>query len=379
MERIYLDHNATTPLFQEVREIMALSLKNNFGNPSSTHYFGQKSRAAVEYARESVAKLINASPAEIIFTGGGTESDNTAIFGAVAASGVSEPHIITTVIEHPALLEACNCLEKRGCSITKIGADKYGRIRTEDVADSITSNTVLVSVMMANNELGTLQPLKEIAEALSETDILFHTDAVQCGGKHNIDVRELGVDLLSLSGHKMNGPKGVGVLYVKRGVIIPPYVMGGHQEKGIRAGTENVAAIEGLGAASEIWRNNYELAEKIKRLRDFFEKEVLENISGAVVNGSTEYRVCNTSNISFDNVDGGALVINLDLKGVCASSGSACFSGLAEPSRVLTALGCSPERAKGSVRFSLGINLEKKDISRAVTVISKAVHEIRSI
>ncbi len=380
MKRIYLDHNATSPVFPEVIEVIKKSLETNFGNPSSAHRFGQKSRAAVENSREKLAELINAKPSEIIFTGGGTESDNTAVFSSFRSSLMERPHIITTEIEHPAILETCGFLERNKCRITRIKPGTDGRISAGDVEKHLDNDTVLVSVMLANNELGTLQPVKEISELLKGTKVLFHTDAVQCGGKYPIDVCALGVDMLSLSAHKMNGPKGIGLLYVREGIKVEPYIMGGHQEKGIRAGTESVYAIEGFAKAAEIWIERAEkMRNEIGRLRDMLENNILSFVTGTTLNGCPKHRVCNTSNISFDSADGGALVISLDLKGICVSSGSACFSGSSEPSKVLSSIGCSPERAKSSIRFSLGTGLKEEDISIATEMICLAVSEIRSI
>jgi cysteine desulfurase len=380
MNRVYLDHNATTPVEPEVLEAMLPYLSADFGNASSIHSFGQRARAAVETARESVAALIGARPQEIVFTSGGTESDNHAIFGIVEAAGGHGKHMITSAIEHEAVLNTCQALEKQGVSVTYLSVDREGRIDLEALRHAICPKTVLITIMHANNELGTVQPLEEIGRIASEADVYFHTDAVQSAGKLPIDVRAMGVDLLSLSGHKLYAPKGIGALYIKSGTRLCQLLYGGHHQRGFRPGTENVAGIVGLGKAAEMARRS--LAEDAKRvtvLRDKLEDGLLARVPDSSVNGGRSPRTPNTTNVLFHGVEGEALVIALDLKGLACSTGAACSSGAVEPSHVLTAIGHPPEEARASLRFSLGRHTTSEDIDIALQVVPAAVAQLREL
>jgi cysteine desulfurase len=380
MKRVYLDHNATTPVEPEVLEAMLPFLSADFGNAASIHSFGQWARAAVETARESVAALIGARPQEIVFTSGGTESDNHAIFGIVEAAGGRDKHVITTAIEHEAVLNTCQALEKQGVSVTYLSVDGEGRIDLEALRRAISRETVLVTIMHANNELGTVQPLEEIGRIAAEADVYFHTDAVQSAGKLPIDVRSMGVDLLSLSGHKLYAPKGIGALYIKSGTRLRQLLYGGHHQRGLRPGTENVAGIVGLGKAAEMaWRSLAEDARRVSVLRDKLEHGLLARISDSSVNGSRSPRTPNTTNLLFHGVEGEALVIALDLKGLACSTGAACSSGAVEPSHVLTAIGLPPEEARASLRFSLGRHTTAEDIDFALQVVPAAVAQLREL
>ena len=386
MQRIYLDNNATTPVHPAVLEAMLPYLGGEFGNPSSAHHFGQRARQAVEHAREAVAALIGARPSEIVFTSGGTEADNAAIFGVVehalrtlGRSGGAAPHVITTAIEHDAVLNTCRALEQRGVSVTYVPAGRDGIVRADAIREAVRPETALISVMRANNEIGTLQPLEEVgavvAEAgAAEADILLHTDAVQSAGKVAIEVNRLGVDLLSLSAHKFYGPKGIGALYVRKGTELDPFVHGGANERGRRAGTENVAAIVGLGKAAELARTELaEIAAHFAELRDRLEQGLLARIAGARVNGEVKRRVPNTSNLLLPGVESESLVIALDLAGLACSAGAACSSGAVDPSHVLTAIGLTAAEARASVRFSVGRMNTREEIERALEIIPAAV------
>lgn len=380
VRQVYLDYNATTPLGPEALEAMMPYLTSECGNASSIHSVGQRARAAVERAREQVAALIGAREKEIVFTSGGTEADNLALRGIVGASELPRKHIVTTTIEHHAVLNTCQALEAEGVAVTYVPVSRGGRVDPEAVRRAITPETVLVSVMYANNELGTLQPIAEIAAIARERKIPFHTDAVQAVGKVPVSVAELGVDLLSLSGHKIYGPKGVGALYVRRGVRLKPLFLGGHHERDRRAGTENVPGIVGLGAAAE--RARVLLADEGKRvaaLRDELERRILERVPHAGVNGDRERRTPNTSNIYFDFVEGEPLVITMDLKGIACSTGAACSSGAVEPSHVLTAIGLPAERARASLRFSLGRETTLEDIDYVAEVVPHVVEHLREL
>ncbi len=380
LHRVYLDHNATTPLAPEVREAMLPFLADEFGNASSIHSFGQRARAAVERARAQVASFIGAHEKEIVFTSGGTEADNLAIQGVVAASDRARKHIITSQIEHHAVLNTCQALEAAGVAVTYLPVDSAGGVNPGDVERAITPDTVLITIMHANNELGTVQPIAEIARLARERHIPFHTDAVQSVGKLPVDVRALGVDLLSLSAHKIYGPKGVGALYVRRGTRLRPLLFGGHHERDRRPGTENVAGIVGLGAAAELARAHLEEeARRISSLRDELEARILARVPACAVNGDPARRVPNTTNIHFDYVEGEALVIALDLKGVACSTGAACSSGAVEPSHVLTAIGLPPERARASLRFSLGRGTTREDIEYASEILPGVVEHLREL
>ncbi len=387
MRRIYLDHNATTPVHPEVLEAMLPYFGAEFGNPSSAHRFGQRARQAVESAREAVAGLIGARSSEIVFTSGGTEADNTAIFGGMGhalrtqrKSAASPPHLITTAIEHDAVLNACRALESRGVCVTYVPAGRDGIVSPDAIRAAIRPETVLISVMYANNEIGTLQPVEEIARIAAEAGVLLHTDAVQAAGKIAVDVKRLGVDLLSLSGHKFNGPKGAGALFVKRGVDIDPVLYGGPNERGRRAGTENVAAIVGLGKASELAHR--ELGERsayFSELRDRLETGLLARISGARVNGDSARRVPNTSNLMLPGVESESLIIALDLAGLACSAGAACSSGAVDPSHVLTAIGLTAAEARASVRLSVGRTNTREEIEEALNMIPAAVARQREV
>lgn len=379
MQRIYLDHNATTPVDPGVLEAMLPYLAGEFGNASSIHTFGQRARAAVETAREQVATLLNARPQEVVFTSGGTESDNQAIFGI--ASGVSPaPHIITSTIEHEAVLNTCQALEKQGVAITYLPVDEQGLVHLAELRRALRRETVLISLMHANNELGTVQPLEEIGRIAAEADIYFHSDAVQSAGKIPVDVQALQVDLLSVSGHKFYGPKGVGALYIKSRTPLRQFLYGGHHQRGFRPGTENVAGIVGLGKAAEIARVSLEQdAARISRLRDALQQGLLARIPDSHVNGAQAACTPNTCNMAFSGIEGEALVIALDLRGLACSTGAACSSGAVEPSHVLTAIGLSPSEARASIRFSLGRHTTEAEIKAALEIVQAGVAQLRSL
>ncbi len=391
MNRVYLDYNATTPVDPQVLDAMLPYFSGDFANASSIHTPGQRARAAVETAREQVAALIGAKPQEIVFTSGGTESDNHAIFGvinsrvaqpilAVHSSLPTPPHIITTTIEHEAVLNACQAAEKQGVSVTYLPVDREGRVDPQSVRQAIRAETILITIMHANNELGTVQPLEEIGLIAKEHKIYFHTDAVQSAGKIPIDVNALNVDLLSLSGHKLYAPKGVGALYVRSGTRLRQLLYGGHHQRGFRPGTENVAGIVGLGKAAEIARNSLlSGAQRVSALRDQLERGLLDHVPQIRVNGARATRNPNTTNIQFAGIDGEALVIALDLKGLACSVGAACSSGAVEPSHVLTAIGLSQEEAKSSLRFSLGRHTTQSEIDFALEVIPATVAQLRAL
>lgn len=385
MRRIYLDNNATTPVHPAVLEAMLPYFGGEFGNPSSAHHFGQRARQAIEHAREAVAALIGARPPEIVFTSGGTEADNAAIFGvvehAVRTRGKSggTPHVITTALEHEAVLKTCHALEQRGVSVTYVRAGSDGIVSADAIRAAVRPETVLISVMRANNEIGTLQPVEEIGAMVGEagaagTDILLHTDAVQAAGKVAIEANRLRVNLLSLSAHKFYGPKGVGALYVRKGTELDPFVQGGGNERGRRAGTENVAAIVGMGKAAELARAELtEISAHFVELRNRLEAGLLARIAGARVNGDVTRRVPNTSNLMLPGVESESLVIALDLAGLACSAGAACSSGAVDPSHVLTAIGLTAEEARASVRFSVGRMNTREEIERALEIIPAAV------
>lgn len=389
MNRVYLDFNATTPVEPQVLDAMLPYFSGDFANASSIHTPGQRARAAVETAREQVAALIGARPQEIVFTSGGTESDNHAIFGILSPSftsltssisATSLPHIITTTIEHEAVLNACQALEKQGASVTYLPVDRDGLVDPESLRRDIRPESVLITVMHANNELGTVQPLEEIGRIAKEHKIPFHTDAVQSAGKIPIDVNALHVDLLSLSGHKLYAPKGVGALYVRSGTRLRQLLYGGHHQRGFRPGTENVAGIVGLGKAAELVQTGLAGDEKrVSLLRDKLERGLLERVPHVRVNGGLAPRTPNTTNIMFSGIEGEALVIALDLKGLACSVGAACSSGAVEPSHVLTAIGLSQEEAKSTLRFSLGRHTTESEIDFALEVIPAAVTQLRAI
>jgi cysteine desulfurase len=377
MRRIYMDANATTPMLPEVFEAMRPWLTENFGNASSVHQHGQHARAAVERARTSAARLLNCRESEVVFTSGGTECDNIAAFGLVKPGD----HIITTSIEHHAMLHAGEKLAQRGFEVTFLPVSAGCRIDPDEVRRALRPNTSFISVMMANNETGVIQPLEEIGRIAHEADVWFHTDAVQATGKIPIDVQAIGCDLLSISGHKFHAPQGTGVLYVRRGTQIEPLFFGGTHERQRRAGTENVPGIVGLGKAAEIAAESVTngALDHVAALRDKLEKGVLERVEGSGVNGAGQPRVPNTTNLYFNNLEGEALVIALDMKGLAVSGGSACASGASEPSHVLTAMGLRPERARASLRFSLTKLNTQQDVDDALEIIPAAVSRLREL
>jgi cysteine desulfurase len=382
MRRIYMDANATTPLLPEVLEAMRPWLLESFGNASSIHQHGQQARAAVEHARENVARLINCRESEIVFTSGGTESDNMALFGLVKPGD----HVITSSIEHHAVLHAAERLQERGVVVTFLPVSSEGRVDPDDVRRALRPNTTLISVMMANNETGVIQPVKEIGQIAQDADIWFHTDAVQAAGKLPIDVKAIGCDLLSISGHKMHAPQGTGVLYVRRGTRIEPLFYGGAHERQRRAGTENVAGIVGLGKAAEIAYDALRdgtmdgtAGSRVAALRDRLEQGILARVEDCAVNGAGVPRVPNTTNLRFDNLEGEALVIALDLKGLAVSGGSACMSGATEPSHVLTAMGLVSTSARASLRFSLTKLNSEKEVDAALELVPAAVRRLREL
>ena len=380
MKRIYLDHNSTTPLHPEVLEAILPYYKEAFGNPSTIYSFGQETRRATDVAREKVANLIGASPEEIIFTSGGTEADNLALKGVAAALEKKGKHIVASSIEHHAVLSTLKYLEKRGYKVSFLPVDEHGWLDPGEVEEAITSQTVLISVMHANNEVGTIEPISEIGEIAQKAGIYLHTDAVQTIGKIKVNVDDLKVDLLSLSAHKFYGPKGVGALYVRKGTRIYPLLHGGYQERRRRAGTENVAGIVGLGKAAEIApKEMVQQSRRESNLRDRLEKMIRENINHCQLNGHPTQRLPNTLNISFEFIEGESLILNLDLKGIAASTGSACTSGSLESSHVLMAMGVAPEIAQGSIRFSLGRDNRKEDIDYTVENLVEIVTRLREM
>ncbi len=377
MPRIYLDNNATTPALPGVLETMRPYFGERFGNASSIHSYGQETRAAVENARESVAALLGCRPSEIVFTSGGTEADNLAIAG-LAGDG---DHILTSTIEHHAVLHACKHLEEIGCEITYVPVDNRGLIDPDDVRRALRPNTKLISVMMANNETGVLQPVEELGKIAAEAGVIFHTDAVQAAGKVPIDVQRIGCHALSISGHKMHAPQGVGALYVRKGTKLQPLFYGGRHERSRRAGTENVPGIVGLGKAAELALESFSRAENqnMIALRDRLEQGILAQVEDAGVNGGGAPRVPNTTNIYFDHIDGESMVIALDLRGLALSTGAACSSGAIEPSHVLIAMGLTHGRAKSSIRFSLGKQNTEEEIDFALALVPETVARLREL
>jgi cysteine desulfurase len=386
MRRVYLDHSATTPVDDRVVAAMMPHLTSKFGNASSVHSFGQEARAAVDKARRQIASLIHARANEIVFTSGGTESNNLAIRGLCEANQANGRHVITSAIEHPSVRGTIDQLEKEGWEITRLPVYDDGIVRIDDVRAAIRPETILISVMLANNEIGTIQPIAEIGmlmreqRGLGHRHLSLHTDAVQAAGRATIDVDALGCDLLTLSAHKMYAPKGVGALYVRRGVRLLPQQVGGHQERERRAGTESVANIVAFGSAAELAQK--EMAERndhVRSLRDRFERQVETQIGEIVFNGDRYARLPNVSNISFRFIEGEGLLIHLDMQGVAVSTGSACSSGTLEPSPVIRALGRNEELARGSIRFSFGKDNTDEDVDYVVEVLSKAVESLRAL
>jgi cysteine desulfurase len=379
--RIYLDHNATTPPSDAVVSRMASTLRDEFGNPSSVHHFGQKAKAVIDEARSAVAELIGADPGDVVFTGGGTEGDNLAIRGAAEAlEPTGRKHLIASAIEHEAVLNTLKALARRGWKTTLLPVDESGIVSPDALRAAITDETALVSVMHANNEIGTVQPIAVLSAIARERRALFHTDAVQSAGKIPIDVKALGVDLLSISAHKFCGPKGVGALWIRRGVRLQTPLTGGKQERNRRAGTENVAGIVGMGvAAREAIAKMESEATRLAALRDRLEDGVLRAVTGTALNGARSPRVPNTTNISFDRTEAESLLIALDLEGIAVSTGSACSSGTLEPSHVLKAMGFPPHRTQNSLRFSLGAANTEADIDRVIAVLPGVVEKLRSL
>jgi cysteine desulfurase len=380
MKRIYFDHNATTPIRPEVLAAMLPYLTEEFGNASSIHAYGQNAREAVERARSSVAALVGARPADIMFTSGGTESNNHAILGAVAAAPGNAKHVITSAIEHVAVLDSCRALAKGGIDLTILPVDREGLVNPKDVRNAIRPETVLITIMLANNEIGTIEPIEEIGKIAVEKGIVFHTDAVQAAGKIPIDVKKLGVDLLSISAHKFSGPKGVGALYIRKGIQLGPLMYGGHSERDRRPGTEDVAAIAGMGKAAELALAGMRgESERVRGLRDRLEQGLLNRVPHSWVNGARASRVPNTSNLTFPFIEGESMVIALDLKGIACSTGAACSSGALEPSHVLIALGLAPEDARATLRLSLGHQTTDAEIDFALETIPPVIERLRQL
>ena len=380
MDRYYFDHNATTPVAPEVLEAMLPCFAEVYGNASSIHHYGQQAKARLEQARRQVAELLGCRPNEVVFTSGGTEANNLAILGTVRAATREKRHVITSALEHPSVLDACRSLEKEGVAVTYVRPGSSGVVAADDVRAALRPETVLITVMHANNELGTVQPIHEIAAIAREAGVAVHTDGVQSTGKIPVAVTELGVDFFSLSGHKIYGPKGVGALYVRRGSRLRPILYGGHHERDRRPGTENVPGAVGLGAAAELAQR--QLATEIPRLaalRDHLEQGLVARLDAVRINGGGAPRVPNTTNVCFDFVEGESMVIALDLRGVAVSTGSACSSGSVEPSHVLTAIGLSPDRAKSSLRFSLGKQNTAAQVSGLLEAIAAVVDHLRAL
>jgi cysteine desulfurase len=377
MHRVYLDNNASTPVLPEVLEAMRPYFGERFGNASSIHHHGQETRGAVERARVSVAVLLGCRASEVVFTSGGTESDNLAIAGLAAAGD----HVITSSVEHHAVLHACTHLAENGCEVTFLPVDGRSLVDPDDVKRALRPNTKLISIILANNETGVLQPVEEIGKIAAEADIFFHTDAVQAAGKVPIAVKQIGCDVLSISGHKIHAPQGVGALYVAKGTRIQPLFYGGRHERSRRAGTENVPGIVALGKAAELAMESFARGDinKMAAMRDRLQQGILAQVDEAGVNGEGALRVPNTTNIYFDHIEGEAMVIALDLKGLAVSTGAACSSGAIEPSHVLMAMGLRPERARASIRFSLGKQTTHEDIDFALTLVPGTVARLREL
>ena len=379
--RVYFDYNATTPPSPEVVERVAAATRDLFGNASSVHHFGQQAKASLDEARSSVAALIKADPSEVVFTSGGTESDNFALRGiADALEPAGRKHLVASAIEHEAVLNTLKALARRGWRTTLIPVDQSGVVSAERVREALAEDTAIVSVMHANNEIGTIQPIAEIAALACERGAVMHTDAVQSAGKIPIDVKALGVDLLSLSAHKFNGPKGAGILYVKRGTRMQPILTGGKHERNRRAGTENTPAIVGMGVAARLAMQKMATeAARLADLRDRLENGILAAVSGTAVNGGSSPRVPNTTNISFDRIEAESLLIALDLEGIAVSTGSACSSGTLEPSHVLKAMGFPVHRTQNSLRFSLGLFSTADEVDRVVATLPRLVEKLRGL
>lgn len=373
----YFDNAATTSLNENVLKKMLPYLKENYANASSIYSFGQESRCAIEDAREEIANIIGANPSEIYFTSCGSESDNTAIKGIARAYKSKGNHIIISKIEHPAVLETCRSLEKEGFKISYVDVDESGIVKLDELEKLINKNTILISIMFANNEIGTIEPIGKIGKIAKEHHVIFHTDAVQAVGSINIDVNRLNIDSLSLSAHKFHGPKGIGALYVKKGINFSKFIDGGHQESNKRAGTENVAAIVGMAEAMKIAYSNLEENNKyIQNLRDYYISNILKKIPNARLNGNTKNRLSNNANFSFKNVDGAAMLFNLDLKGICVSAGSACTAGAIQKSHVLSAVNVPDEYIGGTIRTTLGIDNTKEEVDYLINSICEILNKI---
>lgn len=380
MRNVYLDYSATTPVKEEVLKEMIPYFTEKFGNPSSLYDKGLETKASVTHAREQVAALINANPREVFFTAGGTEADNWALFGACDNLKEKGNHIITTKVEHHAILHSCQFLEKHGFDVTYVGIDKDGMVNLQELEDAITDKTILISVMMVNNEIGTVQPIKEIAKIAKAHKILFHTDAVQALGNVPIDVKDLGVDLMSISSHKIYGPKGEGALYIRKGVRISNYLHGGAQESGKRAGTENLTGIVGFGKAAELAKTNFEEhVQHCSSLRNYFVERILSEIPDTELNGTMEARHPGNANITFKYIEGESILLLLNQFGISVSTGSACSSASLEPSHVLTALGVPVEMIHGTVRFTIGDFTTKDDIDYVVEHLKTIVEKLRAL
>ncbi len=374
----YFDNSATTKVKKEVMDKMFPYFVESYGNPSSLYALGRIAKAGIEEARKQVANLINCDKNEIYFTSGGTESDNTALKGIMYLNKNKGKHLITTKIEHHAILNTCKTLEENGYKVTYLNVDKEGIIDLEELINAITKDTVLISVMFANNEIGSIEPIEKVGRIAKEKGIIFHTDAVQACGNVEIDVKKMNIDMLSLSGHKIGAPKGIGALYVNKTIEFKKLIDGGHQERDKRAGTENVAGMIGLGEACEIAKNNMEAhVHKLQKLRDFYFSEIQNEIPDIQINGSMEHRLSGNSNISFKGIDGNELLMKLDEKGICASAGSACSSGSGMPSHVLTAIGVTSEYAEGTLRVTFGDENTKEDVEYLVENLTQIVKEIR--
>jgi len=380
MKRIYLDSNATTPMRPEVWAAMLPTFNENFGNPSSIHWFGQQAKALLDSARQEVARLIHAESSEIVFLGGGTEADNLAIRGIAEAHKAKGRHIITSKIEHHAVLHTCKDLEKQGWEITWLNVSRDGLVDPEDVQKAIRTDTVLITIMHANNEIGTIEPIEEIGRIAEQADVYFHSDGVQSTGKIPVDLKKLKVDLYSMSAHKIHGPKGVGALFIRKGTILKPLLTGGGHERNRRSGTENVAGIVGFGHAAKMAREGFDSeTAHMRELRDRLEAGLKARIASIHVNAETAPRLPNTSNIMVDFAEGEGLVISLDLKGVAVSTGSACSSGSLEPSHVLTAIGKTPDEAHGSLRFSLNAMNTVEDVDYVLGVLPGIADRLREL
>jgi cysteine desulfurase len=380
MRRVYMDHNATTPVHPEVLEAMMPFFRDHFGNASSIHWAGREVKKYLDEAREQVAGLMNADPDEIVFTGCGTESDNMAIKGVAFTHKDKGRHIITSKVEHHAVLHTCEFMEKTGYEITRLSVDREGMIDLEELRRAIRPDTVLLSIMFANNETGTIFPVQEIGETAREKGVLFHTDAVQAVGKIPIDLKKLPVDILSLSGHKLNTPKGIGAQFIRKGTRLSPLIHGGAQERNRRAGTENIPYIIGLGKACEIARRDFQKRhEKLRGLRDRLQEGILRTIPHVELNGHPAKRLPNTLNMSFLYVEGESLLLNLDLEGIAVASGSACTSGSLDPSHVLLAMGKSPLLAQSALRFSLGWTNNEEDVDYLLEVLPRVIDRLRAI